>query len=82
MEALVIVAVVVGWILCGLWSYGLHLAFFWKNYPILQNELGEWESCRRTALFFACLGPVAFGANVLVMIEGQGFMFKWSKPRG
>ena len=82
MEALVIVAVVVGWVLFGLWSYGIQLAFFWRNYPILYSKPGEWESCRRVALFFACIGPAAIGANFFVMIEGQGFMLRWSKPHG
>ena len=83
METLVIVAVVVGWILCGLGSYGIFLANFWKEFPALWYKPGEWRWTRNFALICSLFGPGSLVVGLILLAIGKhGFMFRWNDPRG
>ena len=83
MEALVIVAVVVFWLLCSGLAYGFILANEWKDFPILWDVPGEWRRTRNAAFIYSLFGPSSLFVGLIVLCIGKhGFMFRWSDPRG
>lgn len=75
--------IAVFWLLCGSIAYGLILADLWKKFPELWDVPGEWRRTRNSALMCSLFGPGSLVAGLIVLgIDGQGFMFRWSDPRG
>jgi len=71
------------WVVCGLWTYGISLAYFWREWPTLHDVPSEWRVSRNVAIFVSLFGLV--GLIVLFFSSRfmrHGFLFRWSDPRG
>jgi len=46
------------WIVCGVLTYGVTFAYFWRKFPLLQDEPSELRRDRNFAILTACTGPI------------------------
>lgn len=67
---------ILGWVACGVLSYGVLLAYHWNEFPTLRRGR-DWRQTRRLALMASFLGPFALLAALLATGGAvDGIMFK------
>lgn len=58
---------IVGWIVCGVLTYGITFAYFQKKYPIIARE--SYREDMGIAVFYGLLGPI----GLFVILVSSGF---------
>lgn len=64
---------IVIWILCGVLSYGISLAYFQRQYPSLAKEC--YREDVRDSLVMSSIGPFGLLSTLLVFGTKHGVMF-------
>lgn len=79
MGASALLAVAVGWLLCGWLALGIWTAFFWHNFPHIQRSPDRFYRVRRDGAVGLLAGPFALLAWFCTCGFGRhGLM--WRRP--
>lgn len=69
--------------IAAVFSYGMTVAYFWHEFPILQEEKGRFSELQGRGVFFAILvfiAPLAIIVSFLIYDKAKhGLMFKQPK---
>jgi hypothetical protein len=77
--ALLIASIAVVWVVCGVFAFGLTLAYFQKQFPALAEQ--DWQHDRRVARILALWGPLGVLIAVACGDIKHGLMFRNPKRR-
>jgi len=62
------------WILCGVLDYGIMLAYFQREFPVIAEFM--FEEDRRDSISFFALGPISLADDLLSGYGKHGLMFR------